>query len=547
MSNVIFQPPAGLAWSTKKRPRYGTIVQDTTSGRSQLRIAKQQYPIWEYEMNWEYLTGAEQSAIGANAGLQQMMGFFMARQGAYDDFLYSDPNDNTVTGMPFGTGDGTTLGFQLTRNIGSGVDIVQNLNQSVSAPKIYKYDWQGTKNLLLNSEDMSTGSWTKDGASTIVAQAGFDPAGGNAANLFTKGFGVYGNYANLAQNLTGDATLTPLTFSIWLWVTSGSITGSLAISDVSHLTQTTNTITITKIPQRFTFTSNPATFLNTGSIGVGLNLTGGAGTQVYAWGAQLEIGSSATSYQKTGANNWGPTLQYSTARTNKFIWTEAADNAAWTKAFNGTASAPTVTADTIVAPDGTTTADAVTYSVTGGAGSYSDLYQAISSGAGAGTSWTASIWLKAASATTITLILADSNGFTGNGLVSQVVNVTTKWQRFSLSTSFTGGAGSGVAFSIRNEQSQPSKTIHVWGIQLEAGLTLTPYIKATSSIVTVTDYSIDSKGIVTFAAPPANNALLTWDGSYYYRLHFTDDINDFDNFMFQLWDLQSVKFESVIL
>ena len=136
MSNVIFQPPAGLSWSIKKRPRYATIVQDTTSGRGQIRMAKQQYPVWEYEMNWNYLTGAEQAALGANSGLEQMMGFFMARQGRFDDFLYSDPNDNSVSAMPFGVGDGTTAAFQLQRNIGGGVDIVQNVNQSVSAPKI---------------------------------------------------------------------------------------------------------------------------------------------------------------------------------------------------------------------------------------------------------------------------------------------------------------------------------------------------------------------------------------------------------------------------
>src|SRR5262249_47963546 len=148
-------PPAGLSWSIKKRPRYATITQTPVSARGQLRVAKQQYPIWEYEMNWSYLTGSEQAALGANSGLQQMMGFFMARQGAYDDFLYSDANDNSVTGMVFGVGDGATTSFQLQRSIGGGVDIVQNLDTSKAPPKIYKYDWQGAKNLLRSSENLT--------------------------------------------------------------------------------------------------------------------------------------------------------------------------------------------------------------------------------------------------------------------------------------------------------------------------------------------------------------------------------------------------------
>ena len=37
------------------------------------------------------------------------------------------------------------LAFQLQRNIGDGVDIVQNIDQTVLAPFFYKYDWQGTK------------------------------------------------------------------------------------------------------------------------------------------------------------------------------------------------------------------------------------------------------------------------------------------------------------------------------------------------------------------------------------------------------------------
>lgn len=53
-----------------------------------------------------------------------------------------------------------------------------------------------------------------------------------------------------------------------------------------------------------------------------------------------------------------------------------------------------------------------------------------------------------------------------------------------------------------------------------------------------------SGGRVQFSAPPANGALLTWAGSYYWRCRFDDDMLDFERFMVRLWQAKSVKFTS---
>lgn len=61
-------------------------------------------------------------------------------------------------------------------------------------------------------------------------------------------------------------------------------------------------------------------------------------------------------------------------------------------------------------------------------------------------------------------------------------------------------------------------------------------------------WSVDPlTGLVVFGAPPVSGHTITADFTYYWRCHFTDDSADFENFMFQLWTLKQIKFESVLL
>lgn len=55
-------------------------------------------------------------------------------------------------------------------------------------------------------------------------------------------------------------------------------------------------------------------------------------------------------------------------------------------------------------------------------------------------------------------------------------------------------------------------------------------------------------GIVTLAAPfTATQPVITADFTYYFRCRFSDDSAEFENFMYQLWTLKQVKFQSVLL
>ena len=71
--------------------------------------------------------------------LQTIAGFYESRQGTFDSFLFTDWLDNGVTDMQFGTGDGTTTQFQLTRAFGAGgftyAAPVQNVNTLTNIKK----------------------------------------------------------------------------------------------------------------------------------------------------------------------------------------------------------------------------------------------------------------------------------------------------------------------------------------------------------------------------------------------------------------------------
>ncbi|OIR10972.1 hypothetical protein GALL_71430 [mine drainage metagenome] len=128
MSNNVFPILPGLAWNIHKRPTWKTRIQRSVGGW-ETRVAQQLYPIWEFELPYEFLRSA-----GGYSELQTLMGFYLARQGSFDNFLYTDSSDSSVTAQQFGTGDGATVAFQLSRPYGGFAEPVQNIN---GTPAIY--------------------------------------------------------------------------------------------------------------------------------------------------------------------------------------------------------------------------------------------------------------------------------------------------------------------------------------------------------------------------------------------------------------------------
>ncbi len=209
-------------------------------------------------------------------------------------------------------------------------------------------------------------------------------------------------------------------------------------------------------------------------------------------------------------------------RTNLLLRSEELDNAAWT------ATGATVTANSTAAPDGTTTADRVAATATGG-----NLAQAVTITAGRGIALsvffranaTAWAWMQITDGTNAVecwFNLAD--GVVGANTAGAATNVFSQktienmgggWFRCALetttvtSTGFTARFGPAAADSAAPAS---GNSLFAWGTQLEADAPLTnptSYISTTSG--TVTRNADNLRLSVTSAEVPLDRGTMVFD------------------------------------
>jgi uncharacterized protein (TIGR02217 family) len=130
MSQAIFPNLPGLTWNVIKAPLWSTKVQQSVGGK-EVRAQFFSRPIYTWTLVYELLRQGS-----AFLEFQTLIGFFNARQGKFDSFLFTDPVDNSVITQNFGTGDGVTTAFQLVRDYGAagftGRENVYDLNGAAS-------------------------------------------------------------------------------------------------------------------------------------------------------------------------------------------------------------------------------------------------------------------------------------------------------------------------------------------------------------------------------------------------------------------------------
>lgn len=184
MSNAIFPTLPGLQLSVTKTPEWSTEIQRAVSGK-ELRAPLFSYPIWHFSLSYEFLRA------GAQAELQTLLGFFNARQGAFDTFLFTDPSDCSVTDQSFGTGNGTTTQFQLVRTMGSFIEPIRAPN--------------GTPTIKVAG--VATGSFSLDAATGIVTF--FTPPTNGAALTWS------GNYYFRVRFAKDTADFENFLYQLW--------------------------------------------------------------------------------------------------------------------------------------------------------------------------------------------------------------------------------------------------------------------------------------------------------------------------------------------
>lgn len=139
MSTQVLPSLLGLGFSITRTPKWKTGIVENVSGK-EVRIAYQSYPRYQWDLTYNFLRSA-----ASFTEFQQLIGFFNARYGKYDSFLFADPDDYTVTAQAIGTGDGSTTTFQLVKSFGSFVE-------PVLAPNV-------VSNVYLNGVNQASG-WT---------------------------------------------------------------------------------------------------------------------------------------------------------------------------------------------------------------------------------------------------------------------------------------------------------------------------------------------------------------------------------------------------
>jgi hypothetical protein len=193
-------------------------------------------------------------------------------------------------------------------------------------------------------------------------------------------------------------------------------------------------------------------------------------------GYTMDSVDAAGNFQATGTGGLG--------KFNNFLeYSEQFNQGIWTKT---TASA---TADQTSSPDGTTDADTVHASSSGGS-----ITQSYTS-AGNNT-YTFSVWLKTGSGTQNVDLRIDSNGTPATG-TAKTVTATTNWQRFWVTQTFTSGVSSITATIFPGTASgTDSVTEFAWGAQLVQDSVPENYLRSAGSVLPISTAGQFGQGLV---------------------------------------------------
>lgn len=241
-----------------------------------------------------------------------------------------------------------------------------------------------------------------------------------------------------------------------------------------------------------------------------------------------------------------PSILVEPARTNSVLYSEQFDNAYW-NIFN-----VTVTPNTTISPDGTTTADNVSITTTNGFLRRASLTFANS------TSYTISIFVKKSATTgtknfrfyytngtnsglactvdltNITATTTTNGAIPPTILSTKLVNYGNNWYRVEVAfTTSALGGNSTSSIGLQPPAGGPVVDFDAWGIQLEAGANATSYIPTVAGTVSRVADVISKTGVSSLIGPTEgtiyaeiNNTLMTYAVTGYVMRIFADANNE---------------------
>lgn len=228
-------------------------------------------------------------------------------------------------------------------------------------------------------------------------------------------------------------------------------------------------------------------------------------------------------------------FSYAIGTENLILQSQTLDNAAWS-----TFSSITVTANATAAPDGTSTAEKLARLGSGGSYAIGQFVNFAANGIRQGDQLTFSCYGLQGTVGVkmhLRLVFEDASGNILLDTAQAAQTLTGSWQRFIWTQTVPIGATQVQCNIHLDNTSSVGDFIYAWGAQLERWPSASGYLATTTAIV-------QPLGVVTFSSAPAAGVAVTADFSYYYRLRFKQDINEFEQFMNNLWALKTLELVS---
>jgi hypothetical protein len=367
-------------------------------------------------------------------------------------------------------------------------------------------------NLLTYSQDFSNAAWSTSQATLTSGQSGYD-GNTNAYKLQATGTNCYvfqgsydfsrnqsiyakaGNYSQLSFIVGGYS------IGVRFNLTTGTIADN---TNTSYFTPTIESVGNGWYRCSVAISSTAPTygFLFAPNYVAGGNST--SGDYIFVQDAQLVEGSTAKDYQKTETRLNIPRLDYSNGtcpsllvepqRTNLLTYSSSFDNAAWNKETGNS-----ITSNTTISPSGIQDADTLTATNGNGMNCYQVTPSVLT-----GTH-TYSAYVKSNGTNLIDFyVFAVGVGFGSRGQINfsaetftvtlgtgTIENAGNGWYRITLTNTYAAILSCG----FLTDSTTGTRSVFVWGAQLEAGNYSTSYIPTTSASVTRNADVISKTGI----------------------------------------------------